>query len=878
MAVAGLALLHWDPFYGLLVARAMPKASPGWRPAAPQVIRAINRMVSRSATSWPVGAERVELGDDGHPFLHLADLDMTPWLDLLRLNSGAAPPPAPQTESAGHARVPVERFFAQGSLPLDCLALAVEGLGEVHQPLPSGQAQALHALSEPAHFGLRDQTLLDTTVRHTGEVDADLIDLQWQPGAFAALQREVAQAFGLETLDAWLHKLLIYGPGQFFKPHQDTERLPGMVATLVLVWPSAHIGGELRVSQRGQPDARLASQHLQARALRWFAFYADCPHEVLPVEEGWRVVLTFDLVVPRRRPVQAGERPNLAVPAGTIGAEAGLLLALQAGLRQQFEPVAAAQDVVQGDAHLHPWVLLLDHEYTEHGLRWSLLKGEDRWRVGLLRGAAEALGLVVHLALAELHENWSAEPVVHTRKSRGGRTYDEAADEIEPGELLYDELSLDFWVDAHDRVEPGGSLAIRSEDVHCFIETGDAHLVNEEYEGYMGNYGETVDYWYRRAALVIRSPLAQARDRFTLDFDGALAALRQLAREPEQITQLAALVQAAAATLARQASSGAAALQFDAYAETAAALPDGAAATALLTPFDPRSFGPGVVEDLARLGRARGADWLLGLFKVWYAPDNHRWGALASWQPGWHIALELPRFWPQPLPALVQAAGQAGWPPQVLDAWLDACAALLARFHQAGAQITPLNRLTLQPGLLGVVVELAQALVVRGAAGERGLQGLIAQVLAQPQFYPPHSLRPLVAAIGAPADAWPAGGAPLRAQVIAALQARLAEPERGAFDHSLRGVAWTCRCADCAPMIAWAESPSPTALVLAMAEQRRNHVQERFTAAAAPLSATTLRQGSPYKLVLAKPGDLHGGERAVRAGWARDLAALEGGG
>ena len=33
----------------------------------------------------------------------------------------------------------------------------------------------------------------------------------------------------------------------------------------------------------------------------------------------------------------------------------------------------------------------------------------------------------------------------------------------------------------------------------------------------MGNHGDTLDYWYRRAALVIQSPLAVERDQFALD-------------------------------------------------------------------------------------------------------------------------------------------------------------------------------------------------------------------------------------------------------------------------------------------------------------------------------------------------------------------------
>jgi hypothetical protein len=65
-----------------------------------------------------------------------------------------------------------------------------------------------------------------------------------------------------------------------------------------LAWPSAHIGGPLRV-RHGSGEFAFSSQQLgHSSELRWCAFYADCRHEVLPVEEGWRVALTFDLVVP----------------------------------------------------------------------------------------------------------------------------------------------------------------------------------------------------------------------------------------------------------------------------------------------------------------------------------------------------------------------------------------------------------------------------------------------------------------------------------------------------------------------------------------------------------------------------------------------------
>ena len=763
---------------------------------------------------------------------------MNTLLDLLRQ------PPTPHPASPDGTPAP-DRFWAEGRLPAGHLSIEVEGLGPLPLPLPPTQAQALHDLSEPAQFGLRDQTLLDPSVRHTGEISADLLSLDWQPGAFAALKQSVAQALGVEQLDAWLHNLLIYGPGQFFKPHQDTEKHPGMVATLVLVWPSPHIGGTLRV-QLGQQETALSSQHLQAQDLRWFAFYADCRHEVLPVQEGWRVALTFDLVLP-------AEAARPAVPAV-------LQTALEQALRQQF--------ALDSDApSMAPWVLLLDHEYTEHGLRWPLLKGDDRWRVAALRAAAEALGLRLHLALAELHQTWSAEPAPRSRWSRHG---DE--DDPQRGELIDESLSLDFWVDEHDQVGPRSSLSVRLDDTTSFTETGSAHLVDEQYEGYMGNYGDTLDYWYRRAALVIQSPLAVERDRFALDFDAALADLQRLARLPEESATLAGRVQVAARTLAGQVSARGRTL-LDAYAEIAAALPNSEAATALLAGFDPSGFLAEDAAVLARLQHARGTLWLRTVLQRWNDPQARRFAAVTGWRVQWGSHLSLSALWPTPLPAFTQAALDAGWSLVLLDDWFDACLAALKRFDQARVQAKPANRMQLQPAMLQAVDELAQSLVLRADDGIEDLRVLIDHVLAHPGLYPATQLAPFVQSVGALSRQWPQDRL-LHDRVTEALRNALNEPLRDLTDHRLCGVEWVCRCKDCMAMIPWAESASAEPLVLAMAAPRRQHVQSQFEAAGAPLTATTLRQGSPHKLVLRKPGDLQARDRAAREAWRRDLAML----
>jgi hypothetical protein len=76
-------------------------------------------------------------------------------------------------------------------------------------------------------------------------------------------------------------------------------------------------------------------------------------------------------------------------------------------------------------------------------------------------------------------------------------------DDYELDELVDWSTRLDCWID-----EPGSRAAKISLDVdddEICATTASDQLVPyaSEYEGYMGNYGNTLDRWYRRAAIVL---------------------------------------------------------------------------------------------------------------------------------------------------------------------------------------------------------------------------------------------------------------------------------------------------------------------------------------------------------------------------------------
>jgi hypothetical protein len=91
-------------------------------------------------------------------------------------------------------------------------------------------------------------------------------------------------------VQAAFYKLLLYDEGSFFASHRDTEKAPGMFATLVVVLPSTSTGGELLVRHKDR-EARLDLHGSDPSEVAFAAFYADCVHEVLPIVSGFRLAL-----------------------------------------------------------------------------------------------------------------------------------------------------------------------------------------------------------------------------------------------------------------------------------------------------------------------------------------------------------------------------------------------------------------------------------------------------------------------------------------------------------------------------------------------------------------------------------------------------------
>jgi predicted 2-oxoglutarate/Fe(II)-dependent dioxygenase YbiX len=189
-------------------------------------------------------------------------------------------------------------FFASGKIEVFAPRLEVEGVGPIALPLLSVQAEQLVATAEAAPYGRGDETVLDTNVRRTWQIGAERVRIggkHW-PQTFEKVLARVGEGLGVaEPIAAELYKLLIYDRGGFFVSHRDTEKSPGMFATLVIVLPSISAGGELVIRHKGR-EVRLDLRCEEPSELVFAAFYADCVHEVLPITAGFRLTLVYNLV------------------------------------------------------------------------------------------------------------------------------------------------------------------------------------------------------------------------------------------------------------------------------------------------------------------------------------------------------------------------------------------------------------------------------------------------------------------------------------------------------------------------------------------------------------------------------------------------------
>ena len=406
-------------------------------------------------------------------------------------------------------------FFASGRLELPTPRLTVDGVGQIALPLLPAQAEQLIALAELAPYGRGAATIVDTSVRRTWQIGPDRVRIDgkhWQ----ATLDRAVALAaegLGIdERVSAEFYKLLIYDKGSFFVSHRDTEKEPGMFATLVLALPSLSSGGELVVRHK-EREARLDLANDDPSEMAFAAFYADCVHEVLPITAGCRAALIYNLI-------RKGKGGTLRPPSYE-GETAPVTALLQEWGDSKTGPKDGVPEKV---------VYPLEHAYSLAEFDFANLKGVDAAVATLLRSAAPRARCDLHLALVSIEESGSAH-YAGSYRSRYRRYDDDADDsEFEVDEVIDRSEHLTEWRRADREPVALGEIPIEEGEVSPPDALEDMKPTEEHFHEATGNEGASFERTYGRAALVLwpqRRRLAvinQAGPAATLPYLESLAA------------------------------------------------------------------------------------------------------------------------------------------------------------------------------------------------------------------------------------------------------------------------------------------------------------------------------------------------------------------
>jgi len=726
-------------------------------------------------------------------------------------------------------------FAARRSVDANHLDLSVKGLGRVDFPLSAATARALVAQAVQSPFGWGERTVVDRSVRDGWQIAKSRLKIDgrhWNP-VLRETVAELSSALGLPpstTLVPKLDKMTIYGPGQFFKPHKDTEKTDVMIGSLVVLLPSRHTGGALRI-EHGERRFEVRRVVRRAPKIEVVAFYADCVHEVRPVRTGYRVALVYALEV-RDGPTTSGKPGRTAT--------------LRRAMQAYFENAPRGQDKL---------VYLLDHEYTARNLGWSRLKGADGPRVRAMREVADALKLDASLCLARIDEHWHCEVGFSARDVYGRRHDDEDEADVEDEDDVIPVDLLDFQVEFKAARGRDGSRAsleglhVGESEVCASTPNSALKPQGSHYEGYMGNYGSTLDRWYERAAVVLW-PRSRA---FAMEVEADPAcALRTVLdgfREsrPAAHEQLSILLERIEKHRVLRTDT----VAWTSALELAVVSGEESTARALLEPLAPRfqSVPMRAVKPFVALLDRYGEAFGRALLSAWHTDEWGRFVYLPKW-----------------IARVVSTGRKAG----KAVATIIACEQVDTALKELDFNARHRSRSPYAPhevrGERGETARIIQALRTCVAADAREPYRRCVAALVGTRL--PLGVLDMVTvalAVSAPDSAagWVRQGAKRLLKAAERELDALAQRMDRRPDHWVIEIPDVARGRDCKALHAFLRS-SETTVEMPLNKERRKHLHRKIDAAGLPVKHVTRRTGRPFVLVLEKQASLHTRDRALR--------------
>jgi hypothetical protein len=635
--------------------------------------------------------------------------------------------------------------------------------------------------------------------------------------------------------------MLIYAPGQFFRPHQDSEKCDGMVATLVVVLPSPHSGGTLIIDHQGETK-RYQSSRAAADKLSFFAFYADCQHEVRPVTEGYRVALIYNLILNE----DAG---RITFPSATRTRQL-----LTDGLGSYF---TTSPQEAEHRGGVNKLVYLLDYQYTPKSLSWEGLKNIDRLRASALSEAATTLDLEIYLALADIREMWNCEVDEadwrYGSKQRDWK-YDEDEDEeleedsdgeadVDLLELIDNSTIIKHWRDAAGKPAGLPEWSVYDREICWTKATDELSPFESEYEGFMGNWGNTMERWYHRAAIILWRREDRCAALLEIAPETMIRELLQMAEKKKTLKQAQEITRHLLPNWSNSNHSRKMSPSLSPILRLALRLDEQYLARELLYPLSSAILSPKTVPAMVRLQKAYGSPWLIDVMRRWLAPSAYE----ERGNPIDKLAQIIKR-WITHTPAKEDE----------LTHWLMVrqLGILKQKHHDQAQSGSPVIHLNNASTRIAEITDLVAAAIL--SSDDRVFHETIDHLISAEKDYLLFDLIEISRFIKLQS---------YKREVTEAQSSRLLDfvrdkvtraldcPPRTAGDWSITQTV-SCGCADCKILTAFLQSSGEEHKVWPLAKRRRMHIHQAIEAMSVPVTHKTERRGSPHKLHLTKTKQL----------------------
>ncbi|KAJ7270721.1 hypothetical protein B0H12DRAFT_777448 [Mycena haematopus] len=139
-------------------------------------------------------------------------------------------------------------------------------------------------------------------------------------GLIDGISNDVLQGENVDKLlRAKLSHMKVYGCGGYDEPQQNTPSHNSKIGSLVVIFPTAHVGGRLTIPHENttlfyDPSAALSA--VATSSVSYIALYGNVSSTMAPIDSGHRVELIYDLFVVDRDSY-ATPRSSISTPTTT---------------------------------------------------------------------------------------------------------------------------------------------------------------------------------------------------------------------------------------------------------------------------------------------------------------------------------------------------------------------------------------------------------------------------------------------------------------------------------------------------------------------------------------------------------------------------------